>query len=182
MDIEEKDHRLEQLKQALAAMDNTPQPVPQSAQTWDTISYDSIPSLTTIDLSALNLESMASISPGGFWNNSPTTTNSSTVYTIGGGGGGSGQVYAGMHANTSIGIGGGWSNQTQGKVKVAADDIEINGKSLLQTLDRIEQQLGILDCDEKLEVEWQNLRELGEQYRKMKQHIEDKMKTFETLK
>jgi hypothetical protein len=52
----------------------------------------------------------------------------------------------------------------------------------MESLDRIEQRLGILDCDEPLEAEWDKLRALGDEYRQVKQHIEDKMKTFETLK
>lgn len=177
MDIEEKDHRLEQLKQALASIDNNPPTVvPEPVQTWDSIDFSSIPSLTTIDLSALTTESMNSMSPNAFWNSSTVTSGTSSVYTIGGGGGG------GLHvnANTSI-AGGGWSNGL-GKVKIKADDVEFNGRSLLETLDRIEEQLGILDCDDSLESEWKELRALGQKYRKMKKHIEDKLKTFETLK
>jgi hypothetical protein len=52
----------------------------------------------------------------------------------------------------------------------------------MESLDRIEQRLGILDCDEQLEQHWDKLKALGDEYRELKQHIEDKMKTFETLK
>ena len=106
---------------------------------------------------------------------------SPSIYTIGGGGsGGSGSVTYHPNTWTSTGTTAIWNNQ--GTTKIAADEIEIRGKSLADQLDRIEQRLGILDCDETLEADWEELRELGEQYRKLKQHIEDKIKTFETLK
>jgi hypothetical protein len=52
----------------------------------------------------------------------------------------------------------------------------------MKCLDRIEQQLGILDTDDTLENEWQELRTLGEQYRALQQKIKDKQKTFDILK
>jgi hypothetical protein len=34
----------------------------------------------------------------------------------------------------------------------------------------------------ELETEWAELRELGEQYRKLEQHLRDKQSTFDRLK
>jgi hypothetical protein len=173
MDIEEKDDRLEKLKQALATFDSSPpSPEPQSAYTWDTFDISSIPSLTTIDLSQLNSATMGSLSP-----NVSLSGNASAVWAVGGGGG-AGGLHVSPSTTTTI-SGGPWTN---GKVKIDASDVEINGKNLMTTLERIETQLGILDCDEILEQEWADLRDLGKQYRKKKMHIEEKMKTFETLK
>jgi len=81
---------------------------------------------------------------------------SPNVYTITGGSGG---TYAG---------GGG--------------DLEINGKSVMKTLERIEIQLGLLDHDDKLEQDWKELRDLGDKYRRAKKRIEDKLETFNRLK
>ena len=101
---------------------------------------------------------------------------SGAVYSItaGGGGGGSGMVTNGNWANPYA--------TTSGNVNIDAEDIKLRGKSLMASLDRIEQRLGILDCDEQLEQHWDKLKSLGDEYRKTKQYIEDKMKTFETLK
>lgn len=61
-------------------------------------------------------------------------------------------------------------------------DIEINGKSLVAMLERIEQRINILTVNTELEAEWEELRELGEQYRALEQHIIEKMKTWEKLR
>jgi len=115
---------------------------------------------------------MGSLSP-----NVSLSGNASAVWAVGGGGG-AGGLHVSPSTTTTI-SGGPWTN---GKVKIDASDVEINGKNLITILERIETQLGILDCDEILEQEWADLRDLGKQYRKKKMHIEEKMKTFETLK
>lgn len=61
-------------------------------------------------------------------------------------------------------------------------DIEVNGKSVVALLERIEQRLNILTPNTELESEWDELRELGDQYRKLEEHIQAKMKTWEVLK
>jgi hypothetical protein len=102
------------------------------------------------------------------------------VYTItaGGSGGSAGS------AGSGIAQAGNWAKPytTSVNMTIDADDIKLRGKSLMASLDRIEQRLGILDCDEQLELHWDKLKALGDEYRELKQHIEDKMKTFETLK
>ena len=61
-------------------------------------------------------------------------------------------------------------------------DIEVNGWSLIDSIKRIEERLNILHPNTKLETEWAELRELGEQYRKLEQHIRDKQATWDRLK
>jgi hypothetical protein len=61
-------------------------------------------------------------------------------------------------------------------------DIEVNGWSLIDSIRRIEERLNILTPNDKLEEEWEELRELGEQYRKLEQHIKDKQSTWNRLK
>jgi len=67
-------------------------------------------------------------------------------------------------------------------VKINAEDLEINGKSVMKTLERIETQLGLLDCDEAMENDWKELREAGNKYRRVKKRIEEKLQTFSKLK
>ena len=61
-------------------------------------------------------------------------------------------------------------------------DIKINDRSLMEVLDSIEQRLGLLKCREDLESEWDELRELGDRYRKLQQQIEEKTRMWDALK
>ncbi len=61
-------------------------------------------------------------------------------------------------------------------------DIEINGRSLMQILDGIEQRLGLLKMREDLEADWEELKTFGEQYRAKLLDIENKTKMWNTLK
>jgi hypothetical protein len=193
MDVKEK---YEQLKQALA---NTPvaaaeqtnacQPKQYQStngvlQAWSFDDIQALPAITSLDLSALtsaDIQTWSTPNTAPFANSSVTlggSGGSGAVYSISGGGGGGGSV---VYPSTTTSTG--WTKPySSGKMKIEADDIEIQGKSLFATLERIEQRLGILDCDENLEQHWDKLKALGDEYRELKQHIEDKMKTFETLK
>jgi hypothetical protein len=61
-------------------------------------------------------------------------------------------------------------------------DIEINGASLLSMIQRIEQRLNILSPNKQLEEEWEQLKELGEQYRALEKKLTEQGKMWETLK
>jgi len=61
-------------------------------------------------------------------------------------------------------------------------DIEINGVSLWKTMQEIANRLNIMQTNPELETEWAELRELGEQYRKLEQHIKDKQDTWDRIK
>jgi len=61
-------------------------------------------------------------------------------------------------------------------------DIEVNGWSLVDAVKKIEQRLNILHPNTELEAEWEELKTLGEQYRKLEQHIKDKQATWDRLK
>ena len=78
-----------------------------------------------------------------------------------------------------------WQNAPQGG-KITLDgenaDIEINGRSLMQILDSLEQRLGLLKCREDLEADWSELKDLGDQYRAMVKDIEEKTRMWHTLK
>jgi hypothetical protein len=78
-----------------------------------------------------------------------------------------------------------WQNAPQsGKITLDGNDadIEINGRSLMQILDGLEQRLGLLKCREDLEEDWSELRALGDQYRAKLAEIENKNKMWDTLK
>ena len=61
-------------------------------------------------------------------------------------------------------------------------DIKLKGKSLSETLSKIEERLAILHPNEKLEAKWEKLKELGDAYRELEKDILEKEKIWETLK
>ena len=94
------------------------------------------------------------------------------------------------YPNVTLGAGTGttaspWSTYT-GAPKIRLDgegaDIEVNGWSLTDAIQKIEERLNILHPNTKLEAEWEELRALGDQYRKLEQHIKDKQATWDKLK
>ena len=61
-------------------------------------------------------------------------------------------------------------------------DIKINGESVMETLRWMKERLAWLDVRSDLESEWQELKELGDQYRALVANIEDKVRMWDTLK
>ena len=61
-------------------------------------------------------------------------------------------------------------------------DIVVNGESLMDTLRGIQDRLNILRPNTALEAEWDELRELGEQYRKLEAQLSEKTKMWAALK
>jgi len=61
-------------------------------------------------------------------------------------------------------------------------DIKVNGWSLVDAIQKIEERLNILTPNTNLEEEWEELRALGAEYRKLEQHIKDKQATWDRLK
>jgi hypothetical protein len=61
-------------------------------------------------------------------------------------------------------------------------DIHINGESLMKTLQGLEQRLNILRPNTELEAEWDQLRELGDQYRQLETELMEKQKMWNKLK
>ena len=61
-------------------------------------------------------------------------------------------------------------------------DIKLKGKSLNDTLSKIEERLAILHPNTKLEEKWAKLRELRKQYQELETDILEKEKIMEILK
>ena len=132
---------------------------------------------------------------------SVSATTASQTYTIGNLG--SGLTYSNTaitgtaYPNVTIGAGGPftfsagtnnnqpWLNtNASSKIKLdgADADIEINGISLLKTMQEIQSRLNLLQPNTALEAEWEELRELGKQYRQLEQQIKDKQATWDRLR
>ena len=61
-------------------------------------------------------------------------------------------------------------------------DIKLQGKSLNDTLSKIEERLAILHPNERLEEKWAKLKELRKQYQELETDILEKEKIMEILK
>ncbi len=185
------DSQEEKLNELRSALNNYTPTEPQAntlASLWqtDTITWEGlktmqIPSLTTSQITSIDLSQLSTTVLGG------SGGSGGIVYTnaIGGGGGGgtaNSAMGSGQHTWTTTGTHTGYNWPNQGVMQVHAADIEINGKSVMKSLERIEEQLGILDCDAKLEEDWKELRDLGNKYRRVQKRIQDKLKTFNKLK
>jgi len=60
-------------------------------------------------------------------------------------------------------------------------DIKIGNRSLKDFMEKVEQRLALLQINPKLESEWKELKELGDQYRQLEKDIKEKMKTWDIL-
>jgi len=71
-----------------------------------------------------------------------------------------------------------------GKVHITGEnaDLVIGEKSMRDWMERVEERLNILTPNTELETEWEELKSLGEQYRRLEQHIKDKQATWDRLK
>ena len=89
----------------------------------------------------------------------------------------------------TTGTGGGspWATNTTltgGKLHLEGEgaDIDINGKSLVDTLQALEERLNILTPNPELEKEWAELKKLGEAYRKLEADLTEKAAMWSALK
>jgi hypothetical protein len=114
----------------------------------------------------------------------PTTSlpNSITVTSGGSGYPGPGSVATGISAPS-------WTTNTltvplSGRMELKGDqaDIVINGVSLSATLQTIQDRLNMLRPNTALEAEWDQLRDLGEQYRKLEKSLIEKQRAWDILK
>jgi len=94
----------------------------------------------------------------------------------------------GLHTTTgtSIGLGPDYNMKVAqtGQIDIRGTDadIRINGKSMNRWMEQVEQRLNILTVNPELEKEWDDLRRLGERYRKLEKKCQDKAKMWEALK
>ena len=63
-----------------------------------------------------------------------------------------------------------------------AADVNINGKSLKGWMEKVEARLNILTPNPELEREWDDLRRLGERYRKLEKKCKEKAEVWNKLK
>lgn len=121
--------------------------------------------------------SCISTAAGNTWPYTGTNTGNYTWTTNGTGG---------YNLGTSINVSSTWDTSHPGlKVNGDADfegDIKFKGKSLSKTLEKIEERLGILYPNEKLENKWEELRELRNRYVELEKQLLEKEKMWDILK
>ena len=106
--------------------------------------------------------------------NGGTGTSSNTVYTTGTTGAGSFRISPDYNAVLTA----------SGKMLLKGDgaDIDINGKSLKNWMEKVEERLNILTPNPELEKEWDDLRRLGERYRQLEKKCQEKAEVWKKLK
>jgi hypothetical protein len=89
---------------------------------------------------------------------------------------------------TGTGAGNPWiSTNISNTLSVQGDaefdgDVTVKGRSLSEFMESVEQRLRILRPNPDLEKEWNQLRDLGEQYRELEQQLTEKSRMWDTLK
>lgn len=115
----------------------------------------------------------STFSPNSVWTSGGTTTagtpvwqTSGTGYTIG----------TPTQPNLQVNQG--------GKIKIEGEkaDIEINGKSMRVWMEQVEERLNILTPNPDMEKDWDDLRRLGERYRKLEKKCKEKSDMWNKLK
>jgi len=71
---------------------------------------------------------------------------------------------------------------TDANLVIENGDILIDNYSLLQVLKNIEERLALLTPNPELENDWEELKNLGNQYRELEKKILEKEKTWDILK
>ena len=114
--------------------------------------------------------------------------NAGPVYTVTAGGGGAGTVLTTNGSGSST-----WATLTadpnlEGKTlhvngnATITGELTVQGVSLSDRLDKIEEKLAILRPNEELEAKWENLRGLRKAYMELEKEIIEKQSMWDILK
>lgn len=120
--------------------------------------FDTMDTVTVVDLSELNCNTMVSFNDY-FANGSDSLlTDTFSLSAMG-------------------------SSTTDGKLSLNGPeaDVVINGQGLNDRLTRIEQQLNIMVPNPVLEAQWDQLRALGDEYRRLEAELLEKQKAWAAL-
>lgn len=165
-----QDQQLDELREALKELreDST---VDNTGAVSGTVGYDSVLSADTVTLNGTNYSN--TVTSGGF-------TLGSTYLAPG-----YSTSVTGINWNTttaSVTAANPWATTTQtGRMELNGDaaDLVINGVSLLSVL---QDRLNVMIPNPALEAEWTELRELGDQYRKLEAKLKEQGDMWAKLK
>lgn len=113
-----------------------------------------------------------------------TTNNTGPIPSLQGpvtytsGSGGAGVIGNGTYTDYNMKVDRSGQLDIQGKDA----DIRINGKSMTEWMEKVEERLNILTPNPELEKDWDDLRRLGERYRKLEKKCKEKAQMWEALK
>jgi hypothetical protein len=81
-------------------------------------------------------------------------------------------------------MGAGQNIQPGGKVHIQGEnaDLVIGDKSMKDWMEKVEERLNILTPNPEMEKEWDDLRKLGERYRKLEKKCKEKSDMWNKLK
>jgi len=146
--------------------------------------YGAIPPLATVDFSKLTTSTVTigdTTTPSYTIGIGSTGVNhSNTVWTTSG--------TSSVNWNQSA-VGGIYHNPAMevnqgGQVSLKGDnaDIDINGKSLVRWMQAMEERMNWMQPNVELEKEWDDLKKLGDRYRKLEQKCREKADVWKKLK
>ena len=142
---------------------------------YNGLSTDDLPTLTTASITALSPNVITGLSTVQL-----SAIGGTTGYNLSATGGNV-NWQSPYYINSAVGATiGGKGGQLQLKGEDA--DIVVNGKSMMQLLERIEDRLNLLEPNLELEKEWDDLRRLGERYRRLEKKCKEKAETWKKLK
>jgi hypothetical protein len=139
--------------------------IPPLVQAFDA---NTRPTITVSDNTGLGGYSIGNggtgISPNTVWTTNTTATGSFTI----------GPNYSAVGSQLD----------QNGRMSLRGDkaDLDINGKSLNDWMEKVEERLNILTPNPELEKEWDDLRRLGERYRKLEKKCKEKAEVWKKLK
>lgn len=128
---------------------------------------------------------MSSTFPGPLSAGTITTTTTGTgAYTLDPSALGTGYTISSAGWDLSNAIAPSAAISAKGKLELTGEeaDVVVDGVSLKDTLKAINERLNILTANQKLEAEWDQLRELGEQYRRLEAELLEKQRMWEIIK
>ena len=113
-------------------------------------------------------------------------SSASTISIVGGGSGGSGIGTHGPIYTTNAQ----WANAaspTSGRIHVQGDavfegKITWQGRDLREWFEAVEGRLAMLQPNPKMEEDWDELKELGDQYRALEKKLKEQQQVFDILK
>jgi hypothetical protein len=146
--------------------------------------YGAIPSLTSLDLGDIFKTDHSNVQP--FTWNSLTPSSVGTITA------GTGLNYNSPYTISNNTASATWTSMpfsngstgtsSQIDLKGPEADIRINGVSVVDMLTTIQDRLNVLVPNPELEAEWDQLRELGEQYRKLEKKVKEQGDMWARLK
>lgn len=178
MDVTEKDYDADEVLAKLRKSLEKINLEPESTNSNDTLVFNNI------DLHNCLSGSQDTITVTGSNYSNAIYTTASVGTTMGTGYSLNGLANTTFTINSGAGVSSPWANTGSTKIKLEGEeaDIEINGKSLAQTIQALEERLNILVPNPELEKEWIELKELGDKYRVLESKLMEQGKMWKKLK